>query len=73
MKKLLTILFLAIILFACQPQEKVVIIQDEVYTPGLRYDGYKYKVKRIEKGVISYVFVECQLSVGDTILYRFQN
>jgi hypothetical protein len=55
--------------------EKVVII-DRVYTP-ISYSGgdpiYRYKVKRIEKGVVDFIDLDYLFDVNDTILYQFWN
>lgn len=55
--------------------EKVVII-NRVYTP-IDYSGgdpiYRYKVKRIEKGIVDFIELDYLFDVNDTILYQFWN
>lgn len=55
--------------------EKVVII-DRIYLPIGYSDGdpiYRYKVKRIEKGVVDFIDIDYLFEVNDTILYQFWN
>lgn len=55
--------------------ERVVII-DRIYTPiGFSDDDpiYRYKVKRIDKGVVDFVDLDYLFNINDTILYQFWN
>ena len=51
------------------PQEKVVIIDSAPF--GSVENGYNYKVKRINHGVVTYVKSMYKFESGDTILWRF--
>jgi hypothetical protein len=70
-----TIVFIVLLSASCEsksgqlskiPFEKVVIIDS---TP----DNASYKVKRIEKGVVTFITYTKGYECGDTILYRFIN
>lgn len=53
--------------------EKVVII-DRIYLP-IGYSGddpvYRYKVNRIDRGVVDFIDIDYLFDVNDTILYQF--
>lgn len=55
---------------------ETVVIIDRVYLPVGYSDGdpiYRYKVKRIEKGVVDFIDLDYLFDVNDTILYQFWN
>ena len=55
--------------------EKIVII-DRIYTPIGYSDNdpiYRYKVKRIERGVVDFVDIDYPFDTNDTIMYQFWN
>ena len=75
MKKQFILLLFAVLLFtACDEQkkfEKIVIIDS---IPTTKFDIlHRYKVKRIDHGVITYIYMSELYEIGDTLLYPFIN
>ena len=81
-----TLVALALLAGACSPksssnntkQEKVVVLGTTKYLTTNNYKGnvrtvpmYSVKVKRINKGVVTYVTTQYVFAVGDTILHSF--
>ena len=77
---------LALLAGACNPkssinnmkQEKVVVLGTTKYLTTNNYKGnvrtvpmYSIKVKRIDKGVVTYITTQYVYAVGDTILHSF--
>lgn len=84
MKTIISVLLLSMLFVACESKsgqrahdrinasvvtcEKVVIIDSAI--SGIRI---KYKVNRISKGVVAFIYVQEAFEKGDTILYSFAN
>lgn len=77
---------LALLAGACNPkssinnikQEKVVVIGSTKYLTTNSYQGkvktmpmYSIKIKRIEKGVVTYITTSHMYAIGDTIFHPF--
>lgn len=85
-KSIIGFLIIYVIAFSCTscksqsgqlantPKEKVVILDSKARTndDNLNHRLYVYKVKRIEKGVVDFVYKRELFEVGDTIYHRFQ-
>lgn len=61
---------------ALSPSVEKIVIIDRIYTP-IGYSGddpiYRYKVKRLNQGVVDFVDIDYPFDTGDTIMYQFWN
>ena len=58
---------------ANNPLEKIVILDRTLVGYSDNDPIYRYKVKRIDKGVVDFVELDYPFDTNDTIMYRFWN